>query len=73
MSFPATFVEDFHIEASVRKMEYRRLGRTNLMVSKLGLTSSALVPFHGFVRKKYFEIMNMFGLYTNSIKINWTQ
>lgn len=51
MSLPATFVKGFHDEAAVRKMEYRRLGKTNLMVSKLALGGGTLAPFYGFVYK----------------------
>ena len=43
---PATFVKGFHDEAAVRKMEYRKLGRTGLMVSKLSLGGAVFSPFH---------------------------
>ncbi|XP_059609265.1 uncharacterized protein LOC132256746 [Phlebotomus argentipes] len=48
-SLPATFVEGFHDEASVRKMEYRQLGRTGLSVSKISLGTGTLSAFYGGV------------------------
>lgn len=44
---PATFVKGFHDEEAVRKMVYNKLGRTNLMVSKLSIGGGTLAPFYG--------------------------
>jgi hypothetical protein len=48
MGLPATFVKGFHNEENVRKMEYRQLGRTNLMISKLSIGGGALAEYYGF-------------------------
>merc|ERR1711935_530989 len=44
---PPTFVNGFHDEASVRKMTYRRLGETDMVVSTLSLGTSS---FSGMYR-----------------------
>lgn len=40
--FPETYVKDFHDVDCIKKMEYRTLGDTGLMVSKLSLGLSAI-------------------------------
>lgn len=45
---PATFVQDFHDEASVRKMKYVSFGNTGLMVSKISLGTGTLSKFYGY-------------------------
>lgn len=44
---PSTFVKGFHDEAAVRRMAYNKLGKTNLMVSKLSIGGGTLAPFYG--------------------------
>lgn len=44
---PPTFVKGFHDEEAVRKMKYRKLGRTDLIISKLSLGGAAYSPFYG--------------------------
>uniref|UniRef100_A0A1L8E136 Putative oxidoreductase n=1 Tax=Nyssomyia neivai TaxID=330878 RepID=A0A1L8E136_9DIPT len=51
-SLPATFVQGFHDEASVRKMEYRTLGRTGLSVSTVSLGTGTLSPLYGSITEK---------------------
>lgn len=46
-NLPATFVKGFHDEEAVRKMVYNKLGKTNLMVSKLSLGGGTLAPYYG--------------------------
>ncbi|XP_030240308.1 L-galactose dehydrogenase isoform X1 [Drosophila navojoa] len=41
-TLPATFVKGFHNEELVRRMEYRKLGGTNLKVSKIALGGATL-------------------------------
>lgn len=41
-TFPPTYVEGFHDEASVRKMKYRPLGETGMVVSILSFGASSL-------------------------------
>ncbi|GAB0094831.1 L-galactose dehydrogenase [Sergentomyia squamirostris] len=48
-SLPATFVQGFHDEASVRKMEYVPLGHTGLQVSNISLGTGTLSPFYGSI------------------------
>uniref|UniRef100_A0A1B0CH08 NADP-dependent oxidoreductase domain-containing protein n=1 Tax=Lutzomyia longipalpis TaxID=7200 RepID=A0A1B0CH08_LUTLO len=49
---PATFVQGFHDEVSVRKMEYQALGRTGLSVSKISLGTGTLSPFYGSITEE---------------------
>ena len=42
MSLPPTFVEGFHYEDQVRRMEYRQLGNTHMMVSKISIGGGTL-------------------------------
>nr|XP_029718759.1 L-galactose dehydrogenase [Aedes albopictus] len=49
---PATFVQDFHDEASVRKMKYVSFGNTGLMVSKISLGTGTLSKFYGDLGEK---------------------
>jgi len=42
LCLPATFLEGYHNPSVVKKMEYRPLGNTGLLVSKLGFGVSAL-------------------------------
>jgi len=42
MSLPPTFVEGFHYEDQVRRMEYRQLGKTHMMVSKISIGGGTL-------------------------------
>ncbi|XP_049536573.1 uncharacterized protein LOC125951652 [Anopheles darlingi] len=44
---PATFVEGFHDEAEVRRMEYRPFGNTGLAVSKVSLGCGTLSQLYG--------------------------
>lgn len=44
---PATFVQGFHDESSVRKMKYVSFGNTGLMVSKISLGTGTLSKFYG--------------------------
>ncbi|XP_033762941.1 L-galactose dehydrogenase-like [Pecten maximus] len=39
---PATYLKDFHVEESVRKMKYNGLGSTDMVVSKLSYGAAAL-------------------------------
>ncbi|KAH8280080.1 hypothetical protein KR018_004662 [Drosophila ironensis] len=47
-TLPATFVKGFHDEAKVRRMEYRKFGRTGLEVSKVSFGGGALCAAYGF-------------------------
>lgn len=42
MSLPPTFVEGFHYEDQVRRMEYRQLGKTHMTVSKISIGGGTL-------------------------------
>jgi len=44
MSLPPTYVKGFHDETAIRKMKYRPLGKTGLLVSEISLGSG---PFGG--------------------------
>ncbi|KAL9698594.1 hypothetical protein quinque_002035 [Culex quinquefasciatus] len=44
---PPTFVNGFHDEESVRKMQYNQFGRTGLQVSKISLGTGTLSKFYG--------------------------
>ncbi|XP_058821712.1 uncharacterized protein LOC131683612 [Topomyia yanbarensis] len=44
---PATFVDSFHNEASVRKMKYNTFGRTGLKVSEISLGTGTLSKLYG--------------------------
>ncbi|XP_065091386.1 uncharacterized protein LOC135712336 [Ochlerotatus camptorhynchus] len=44
---PSTFVENFHDEASVRKMKYNSFGNTGLFVSKISLGTGTLSKLYG--------------------------
>lgn len=44
---PPTFVKDFHDEEAVRKMSYQKLGKTDLIVSKLSIGGGTLAPYYG--------------------------
>jgi len=52
--FPETYVEEFHNLERVRKTSYRQLGKTGLMVSKLGYGGSALGNIYGDTDEKEF-------------------
>lgn len=48
MSLPPTFVEGFHYEDHVKRMEYRPLGKTHMMVSKISIGGGTLCDsFYG--------------------------
>lgn len=47
-ALPPTFVEGFHDEASVRKMEYQPLGKTGMKVSKISIGGGTMCSaFYG--------------------------
>ncbi|XP_014488989.1 PREDICTED: L-galactose dehydrogenase-like [Dinoponera quadriceps] len=46
-SLPSTYVEGFHDLEAVRTMEYKKLGKTGLMVSKLSFGSGPLGYHYG--------------------------
>lgn len=50
MSFelPPTFVQGFHDEALVRRMEYLDFGKTALKVSKVSLGGGTFSKFYGY-------------------------
>ncbi|XP_072401192.1 uncharacterized protein [Diabrotica undecimpunctata] len=47
MALPETFVPGFHDEAAVRKMQYTKLGNTDMHVSKLSLGTGGFSYFYG--------------------------
>ncbi|EDW34434.1 GL21588 [Drosophila persimilis] len=47
-TLPATYVKGFHDEEKVRRMEYRKLGKTGLEVSKISFGGGALCANYGF-------------------------
>ncbi|KAH8265291.1 hypothetical protein KR038_003420 [Drosophila bunnanda] len=47
-TLPATYVRGFHDETKVRRMEYRKLGKTGLEVSKVSFGGGALCANYGF-------------------------
>lgn len=48
MSLPPTFVKGFHYEDQVRKMEYKQLGRTEMIVSKISIGGATICSsFYG--------------------------
>ncbi|KAH8369242.1 hypothetical protein KR009_005195 [Drosophila setifemur] len=47
-TLPATYVRGFHDEQKVRRMEYRKLGKTGLEVSKVSFGGGALCANYGF-------------------------
>lgn len=51
---PSTFVEGFHDEASVRRMQYRQFGQTGSKVSKVSLGTGTLSKLYGFVSQNVF-------------------
>lgn len=46
---PATYVEGFHELEAVKTMEYRELGKTGLMVSKLSFGGGPLGCHYGLI------------------------
>lgn len=44
---PPTFVKGFHDEEAVRKMKYKRLGNTDMIVSHLSIGGGAFSNFYG--------------------------
>lgn len=51
---PATYVEGFHDLEAVKTMEYRKLGKTGLMVSKLSFGGGPLGCHYGLVFFSFF-------------------
>lgn len=49
VDLPPTFDADFHDKDSVVRMEYLKLGRTDLQVSKISLGSGQFTQFYGSV------------------------
>ncbi|BFF89926.1 L-galactose dehydrogenase [Drosophila madeirensis] len=47
-TLPTTFVKGFHDEEKVRRMEYRKLGKTGLDVSKISFGGGVLCANYGF-------------------------
>jgi aryl-alcohol dehydrogenase-like predicted oxidoreductase len=48
MSLPPTFVEGFHYEEHVKRMEYRKMGKTHMTVSKISIGGGTLCDsFYG--------------------------
>ncbi|XP_064535570.1 uncharacterized protein LOC135426425 [Drosophila montana] len=45
---PATFVKGFHNEEQVKRMEYRKFGKTGLEISKIAFGGGALCANYGF-------------------------
>lgn len=44
---PTTFVQNFHDEAIVHKMEYVEFGKTGLKISKISLGGGTFSKFYG--------------------------
>lgn len=47
--FPPTYVDGFHDEESVKRMEYVELGKTGLLISKISMGAATLSNLYGFV------------------------
>lgn len=64
---PATYVEGFHDLEAVKTMEYRKLGKTELMVSKLSFGGGPLGCHYGLVFFSFFFL----NCYINKIVYNF--
>ncbi|WKY01134.1 hypothetical protein Q1695_015272 [Nippostrongylus brasiliensis] len=56
-SLPPTFVARFHDEAAVRRMLYRRLGQTDMIVSKISFGSAPIGGMFGNVEDSITQIV----------------
>uniref|UniRef100_A0A0K0DNV8 Aldo_ket_red domain-containing protein n=1 Tax=Angiostrongylus cantonensis TaxID=6313 RepID=A0A0K0DNV8_ANGCA len=56
-SLPPTFVARFHDEAAVRRMQYRRLGQTEMIVSKISFGSAPISGMFGNVDDSITQIV----------------
>lgn len=55
-TLPPTYVEGFHDEESVKKMEYAELGKTELLISKISIGGATLTNLYGFVLKLCYVV-----------------
>ncbi|ETN78465.1 hypothetical protein NECAME_02902 [Necator americanus] len=58
-SLPPTFVARFHDEAAVRRMQYRRLGQTEMIVSKIAFGSGPIGGMFGNVEDSITQIVEV--------------
>ncbi|CAJ0597766.1 unnamed protein product [Cylicocyclus nassatus] len=56
-SLPPTFIPRFHDEAAVRRMQYRRLGQTDMIVSKISFGSAPIGGMFGNVEDSITQIV----------------
>ena len=68
ISLPETYVEGYHNVSSVQKMEYRPLGDTGLLISKLGYGEYLTISTSGWQEICVFESEPFFFEFNKSAR-----